>query len=613
VAREVEAQCRGARLGEERRARPADLAGVLGEAEGEIEQLELSRQAGGADVVADRGVGDRRPRQRARRDHRRHRRAHRVDQRDALPLRRRSERTARAVERELDAKTAGGGLHLAVEVGRLATRRFQRALAGRDAGERFDGEVLGGGRWQAEQLGRQPGPSRLTAEDHPRALADQRRRRSAEPAVALRHVDREDRAGEHRLGPRQRRPRPGGAAAAAAEGDRPRADDTDDRDQPADPSPPTERRPPARARGHPRRRGRLGATVARRGGGGDLVGRRPVVGARDLGQARRRGGAEGHRQGVDRGDRRREPSPWIRRGRAREPAVEARRELDPEGAGPHRGWLTRPVDDPQSEGDRVEVLRLDPVAAPDQERVGDEPERVAIGGRRDPSAPKLLGRHEGRRPGDPGGVARARAEHLGDPQVQHLEARGLTCSGVEEQVRRLEIAVDHACRVHAIERDRELTEVVDDLGCRARPQARRALRQALAHQALHHQVRVTTLGLDPGVDDVDQIGAVDPPAQAGLEREALAKLGLLDEVSVQHLQRARPSQQGVLDLVDRAHPTTTEHGPDPISAREQLTGLHPWATRDTAAGYQGHRPNGTWSLGHAKRSERTTGRRETWT
>jgi hypothetical protein len=33
--------------------------GVLGEAEGEIEQLELSRQAGGADVVADRGVGDR--------------------------------------------------------------------------------------------------------------------------------------------------------------------------------------------------------------------------------------------------------------------------------------------------------------------------------------------------------------------------------------------------------------------------------------------------------------------------------------------------------------------------------------------------------------------------
>ena len=77
----------------------------------------------------------------------------------------------------------------------------------------------------------------------------------------------------------------------------------------------------------------------------------------------------------------------------------------------------------------------------------------------------------------------------------------------EEQVRGLDIAVDHPLLVRVGEAPRGLRHVVDDLIRRQRPAAREDVFQVVPFQVLHDDVRTALMHV--GIDGPDHIGVVE--------------------------------------------------------------------------------------------------------
>ncbi len=136
--------------------------------------------------------------------------------------------------------------------------------------------------------------------------------------------------------------------------------------------------------------------------------------------------------------------------------------------------------------ERVDALALGallrPVRLPDEERVGDLAERVEIRLLADRAlALHLLGRHVERRPERARRLRlRGARDDLRDPEVEHLHARRAVVPCRQEQVLRLEIAVDDALIVRAVERERHLPEQDHDLLRGEPPLPRDAGREILA-------------------------------------------------------------------------------------------------------------------------------------
>jgi hypothetical protein len=155
-------------------------------------------------------------------------------------------------------------------------------------------------------------------------------------------------------------------------------------------------------------------------------------------------------------------------------------------------------------------------------------------------AARLLGRHVRRRahhlrPGGQIRVVAGRRGQLGDPEVDDLHRVPAAVAAHDEDVGRLEIAVEDAGPVRRRQAARTLRHDRERAGRRQRPLALEHAGQVAAVEVLHHDV-VAAVGADVEVDDVDDVGMADP---AGGDRLAVEPN--------QHLAAARRGRRQQLD------------------------------------------------------------------
>ena len=252
------------------------------------------------------------------------------------------------------------------------------------------------------------------------------------------------------------------------------------------------------------------------------------------------------------------------------------------------------------------------VVRSDQQRIGHHAERVDVHRGGELGVPvELLRRHVEQRAEDLRHGARRLGDDLGDPEIEHLDARGPVLPLREEEVPRLEIAVDDARPVGLLERERRLAKVPYHLGLREPPETLQALPEILAAEQLHHQERHPRGLVDPGVEDVDEVIALDRSGDRGLALEALALVPAREDVRVHHLEREATLGLEVQDLVHRTHSARSDQADDPVPTREDgpdLESCHvsgaTWAGRGRAPA--GRDPTGDRSLRPARRPRSPT-------
>ena len=152
----------------------------------------------------------------------------------------------------------------------------------------------------------------------------------------------------------------------------------------------------------------------------------------------------------------------------------------------------------------------------------------------------------------------------------------------EEDVLRLEVAVDDAPGVRGLERLADLDE--DGQGALGRHGARRRGGERLALQVLHDQV-VPPRRHHAHVEDVDDVLVADEVDRARLGVEALHQRGVGREVLVEHLHRDLAADERLLAQVDRAHAAVAD---PPDEAEAAHRGAQEWIGRAGRRG-GGHR------------------------
>ncbi len=141
-----------------------------------------------------------------------------------------------------------------------------------------------------------------------------------------------------------------------------------------------------------------------------------------------------------------------------------------------------------------------------------------------------------------------------DAEVQHL---GLVALG-DEDVGRLDVAVHDAAAVRIGQRIGNAPHQL----CRLRrcrlPASGQRLAQVAPAQAFHRDV--DAVGREPGVEDRDDAGVVQPGRCAGLVQEQPVERQprRCVEIELQRLHRHRARQQRVPGLVHRAEPALAE-------------------------------------------------------
>ena len=192
--------------------------------------------------------------------------------------------------------------------------------------------------------------------------------------------------------------------------------------------------------------------------------------------------------------------------------------------------------------------------------------------KRAPRTRQAVDRRHGRR----GVITAASCSDLGQPEIENLRvsARG------DEEICRLDVAVDDAGRVRCFERvgdlDRQRQQPIDlerapcDLMLQRRPV-----------EKLHDEKRAAVLLAD--IVDRADVGVVQRRCGSRLAAESCQRVGIPRQVWRQELQRDKPMQPRVLGFVDDAHAAATqllddaivgERLPDgPAVAGRQLIGL----------------------------------------
>ena len=185
---------------------------------------------------------------------------------------------------------------------------------------------------------------------------------------------------------------------------------------------------------------------------------------------------------------------------------------------------------------------------PGEELERDDSEPVAVAGRRRRLAARLLGRQVARRP-EHGARQRERVDtaRRGDPEVRDHHVR----VAVEQEVRRLDVAVDDALLVRAVERDSGLGEPLQRLSGRDAALAEPIVDGA-AVEVLHDDVRLLPVLAD--VEDRDDVRrAREPRGGQRLAPEARAHLLFRRMALGEELDGDFPLEDGIRRAVDLAH------------------------------------------------------------
>ncbi len=163
-------------------------------------------------------------------------------------------------------------------------------------------------------------------------------------------------------------------------------------------------------------------------------------------------------------------------------------------------------------------------------------------------------------------------ERLGDAEVEHLDERTAVEPPRDEQVRRLEIAMDDACRVRLGERDACLHHVLDGGRHRQRLLRDRA-REVRAVEDLHHHVR--RVGLEPAhVEYATHVLGAQMHHRARLANEAIDDRRISGHLVAQQLDRDAVAELEVRRRHHDAHPAGAEDLIDPVPAADHGTYGH---------------------------------------
>jgi hypothetical protein len=199
--------------------------------------------------------------------------------------------------------------------------------------------------------------------------------------------------------------------------------------------------------------------------------------------------------------------------------------------------------------------------------VQDAGQRVAVGTRVDGFAADLFRSEIVERADHLPGVRRGAAELLGDPEVGQVDVAVL----IEQDVRRLDVAVDETAAVRGVERARDLGENRD-----------RTIGRELG-LAFEHGLQVTPLDVAHGevelpivfarLVDRDHVRVVERGRHTRLLQEALAESLVPGELGSDQLERDRALEREIGRSVNDAHAAPPDDGFHAV-AREDSPRFH---------------------------------------
>ena len=214
-----------------------------------------------------------------------------------------------------------------------------------------------------------------------------------------------------------------------------------------------------------------------------------------------------------------------------------------------------------------------------EREVAGRGQRVDVGGRRQLAAGGLLGRHVGRRADHHvgGGQRVVAAAVARDAEVDQLDDVGLAAGGGHQQVRRLDVAVDHPARVGLGQRRGGLGDQVDRARWRQRAALGHQLLQRDAVEQLHREVRQAVVG-DAVVEDPDGVGVGERGGGRGLALEPRGGGGV-GVVEPQDLHRDVALERAVPRAPHLAHAADSDPRLELVAAQaarlEQLAAQRP--------------------------------------
>ena len=224
----------------------------------------------------------------------------------------------------------------------------------------------------------------------------------------------------------------------------------------------------------------------------------------------------------------------------------------------------------------AEVLRREGRLTAEDE-VESDPDRPDVGPVVD-LARELLGRHVAgraeevglrRERRDLGADERPARNGLGQAEVQHLHDVLAAAHLCQEQVRRLDVAMDDACLVRLGERIASLEDVAERLLDGERALAGDLRPEVHSREPLHHDERLAGLR-HVDVEDLNGVAALQRSGCARLAGEAVDDLRLADVLGVDHLDRDVLAEIHVPRGEDAAHAARAELALDRVLAGQEL-------------------------------------------
>ena len=202
---------------------------------------------------------------------------------------------------------------------------------------------------------------------------------------------------------------------------------------------------------------------------------------------------------------------------------------------------------------------------PRQQLEREQPERVDVGLGPDVVAGELFGAHVPWRPDDHACLREARVGREIHRGVERGDApigdQGPSGLGVEEDIRRLDVAVDHATRVRSLKRRSHLPDRALGLGDRKRALLLEAVGEAAALDVVHHEVWGPVFQLPDGVDG-DHIGMGQSCNDLSFAEEPRPGLVVGNHLGAKHLHSEGSPQIRVPRQVDLAHTSEARHVQD---------------------------------------------------
>ncbi len=162
------------------------------------------------------------------------------------------------------------------------------------------------------------------------------------------------------------------------------------------------------------------------------------------------------------------------------------------------------------------------------------------------------------------------ARIFASPKSTHFDEVAARAHRLQDDVFRLEIAVDDVLVVRLGQRRQRLAQHVDDSPEGQRSVFVRGAREVAPAQELHHQVELA-VGRVSEVDDAHGVRVIQLACGAGLRDEPGGRVLLPHQMGVDDLHRDGASEGGLLGAIDAPHTADADELEDKIAARKRAS------------------------------------------